>query len=219
MQGKSGVWGLGLMTEAGTACQTTYGGSWLDSIAREMRCAAAGRVLLLTSALARSAVCGCVCADSSNGEAVTGLPRLCDPSPSPDSANGPSSAQQPGSNSSSRSQQRHVSFGELPPSVALLQAQFRQQRAEEEKYRRERSPEPCASLDSDLEDRGSPQEVREQQRQALCGQLKRSRDEAVGLAAGSDEEDSAMSRPALKEQELEADCAGSKRARLAAGSA
>jgi hypothetical protein len=174
-----------------------------------------------------------VCADSSNGEAATGLPRLCDPSPSPDSANGPSSAaqhQQPGgsgSGGSSRSQQqqaRHVSFGALPPSVALLQAQFRQQRAQEEKYRRERSPEPCASLDSDLQDLQEPllgsgpagQEAREQQRQALCGQLKRSRDESVGLAAGSDEEDSAMSRPALKEQGVEADSAGSsKRARVA----
>jgi hypothetical protein len=108
-----------------------------------------------------------------------------------------------------------VTFGELPPSVALLQAKFRQRAAVEEKYRRERSPEPCASLDSDQEDFGIPQQLREQQRQAVYGQLKRVRDESVGLATGSDEEDSAVSRPL--NQELELDCAGSssKRAKVA----
>lgn len=146
------------------------------------------------------------CADSSNGEAITGQ-RLCDPSPSPDSANGPFSAP-----SSSRLQ-RHVTFGELPPSVSLLQAQFRQQRAEEEKLRRERSPEPCQSFDSDQEELGSPQQQREQQHLSLYGQLKRSRDESVGLAAGSDEEDSAVSKPVR--DAVEQDCAGSKRVRVA----
>lgn len=137
------------------------------------------------------------------------MQQLGEPSPSPDSANGPSSA--PGSSSRS---QRHVTFGELPPSVSILQEQFRQRAAVEEKYRRERSPEPCASFDSDQEDFGSPQQLREQQRQALCGQLKRVRDESVGLAAGSDEEDSAVSRPLG--QELEQDSAGSKRSKVAA---
>lgn len=145
--------------------------------------------------------------DSSNGEAGTNMQQLGEPSPSPDSANSPTSA--PGSSSRS---QRHVTFGELPPSVALLQAKFRQRAAVEEKYRRERSPEPCASLDSDQEDFGIPQQLREQQRQAVYGQLKRVRDESVGLATGSDEEDSAVSRPL--NQELELDCAGSSSKRV-----
>jgi hypothetical protein len=101
--------------------------------------------------------------------------------------------------------------------VIILQEQFRQQRAVEEKYRQERSPEPCASLDSDQEDYGSPQQQgqhgpqlgaglqqRDQQHQVLCRALKRSRDELVGLAAGSDEEDSAVSRPSEEQDQEQA---------------
>ena len=161
---------------------------------------------------------------------------LCEPSPSPESTSGPSAAA--GSSSGGSRAQRHVRFDQLPPSVSLLQAQFRQRAAKYEKLQRERSPEPRASLDSDqdedeeceaeeeceqqLQQQGAsltPQQLqqlrerREQQQAQARRQMKRSRDESVGLAAGSDEEDSAMSKPGqqLEGLEQELDCAGSKR--------
>jgi hypothetical protein len=153
-------------------------------------------------------------ADSSNGETMTGM-RLSEPSPSPDSANGPSSAC-PGSGSSAKSQ-RHVTFGELPPSVSLLHAQFRQRAAVEERFRRQRSPEPSSSLDSDVEDNmGSPQDEAQgasADRVMLRQPQKRSRDQA-GIAALGDAEDSAYSQPALLDLQGELDCAASKRVRV-----
>jgi hypothetical protein len=146
---------------------------------------------------------------------MTGM-RLSEPSPSPDSANGPSSACPGGSSGKS---QRHVTFGELPPSVSLLHAQFRERATVEERLKRERSPEPSSSLDSDAEDpsgsQGDELQGGSAERVMLRQPQKRSRDQA-GIAAKEDAEDSAYSQPSLLELQREQDCAASKRARVAA---
>lgn len=159
-----------------------------------------------------SCACALLPTDSSNGEATTSM-RLSEPSPSPDSARGPSSmCACPGSSSKS---QRHVTFGELPPSVALLHAQFRERAAVEERHRRERSPEPSSSLNSDQEEELSPQ-GEDGERVMLRQPQKRARDQA-GIAAKEDAEedaDSAFSRPAQLQLEQEHDCAASKRVKV-----
>lgn len=137
-------------------------------------------------------------AGSSNGEAATGL-RLGEPSPSPDSINGPLPSA-PGS-----IMRRRVTFDGLPPSVTLLHGRFKKQRDVEQQHKRERSPEPNASLDSDQEDlsRGS----RQQQQGSALG-LKRARPEIQAAAIGQqqqqhaeDEDDSSADSKAAQEQQ------------------
>jgi hypothetical protein len=143
-------------------------------------------------------------AGSSNGEAATGL-RLGEPSPSPDSINGPPSSA-PGSSGGSSIARRRVTFGGLPPSVTLLHGRFKKQRDVEQQHKRERSPEPNASLDSDQEDltKGSKQ----QQGSALG--LKRARPDGQPAAAANgqqqqqlpeDEDDSSAESKAAQEQQ------------------
>lgn len=206
----------------GHGCFRSRGGRWMSKSARKPALIKYEGGIRLSS----------TATDSSNGEAATAMQRLCEPSPSPDSTNGPSSA------SGSSKKKLHVTFGELPPSVSLLQAQFRQRAAQQEK--RESTHGPVVSQDSgdsqelqegvcgqECEQQLQPldaqqleelqqQRAKREQQQAECRQTKRSREESVGLATGSDEEDSAMSRPAQQELLLEQDCAGSKRVKSAA---
>jgi hypothetical protein len=101
---------------------------------------------------------------------------------------------------------RRVTFDGLPPSVTLLHGRFKKQRDVEQQHKRERSPEPNASLDSDQEDlsRGS----RQQQQGSALG-LKRARPEVQAAAAigqqqqqhAEDEDDSSADSKAAQEQQ------------------